>query len=117
ANDMMLWMMETKNELLAVVNYSTELFDAETMQRFLAAFGALLGAIVENPNQSIADLRLGSAAEQAKSRDQGAPAGTSGPSIVQRVRGVAVEHGAKIAVRSGATTLSYEELARRASGV
>ncbi len=62
--DITLMMAETPQGLRATVQYSQDLFAAETIQRLLANFQTLLAGIVKNPQRPLAQLPLLSAAEQ-----------------------------------------------------
>jgi len=63
ANDVSLWIMENETGLMGGLNYSTDLFDRATMQRFLASFRMLLRSIVEDAEQPVSLLRIVSEAE------------------------------------------------------
>jgi amino acid adenylation domain-containing protein len=56
--DLGLFAGEIPDGLFCTVEYSTDLFDASTIQRLLGHFRVLLEAIVEDPDQRIGDLPL-----------------------------------------------------------
>jgi amino acid adenylation domain-containing protein len=56
--DLSFFVEETAQGLYTMVEYSTELFEAETIQRMLGHWQVLLAAIVENPAQTIESLPL-----------------------------------------------------------
>jgi amino acid adenylation domain-containing protein len=56
--DFSLEFVNTENELTGFLEYSTELFDAKTIERLLAHYQTLLESIVRNPTQSVARLEL-----------------------------------------------------------
>ena len=56
--DLLLELTETPTELTGFFEYSTDLFEAATIARILANFQTLLQAIVENPDQAIAEIPL-----------------------------------------------------------
>jgi non-ribosomal peptide synthetase component F len=58
SNDLMLWTMEYQSHLLAALNYSSELFDHGTAERFLRQLRTLLLAALEDPTQSIATINI-----------------------------------------------------------
>ena len=58
SNDLMVWMMERRDDMLAVANYSRELFDDATMARLLRSFVRLLEAAAENPDARLSELAL-----------------------------------------------------------
>ena len=62
--DLSLLMSEADAELLALLEYNTDLFDANTISRMLEHFQVLLAGICADPNQSITTLPLLTAAEQ-----------------------------------------------------
>ncbi len=62
--DLTLFVRERGGALQAVVEYNTDLFDAETIQRMLGHYQTLLEGIVSNPEQRISDLPLLTNAER-----------------------------------------------------
>ena len=50
--------VEESNEPKLALNYSTDLFEAETIERMLGHYERLLTAVVENPEQGIWDLAM-----------------------------------------------------------
>jgi len=56
--DIDLNVIENNGELLLQMNYSTDLFEAETINRMLRHFQTLLEGIVANPEQRLSDLPL-----------------------------------------------------------
>jgi amino acid adenylation domain-containing protein len=56
--DIDLNVVENNGELLLQINYSTDLFEAETINRMLGHFQTLLEGIVANPEQRLSDLPL-----------------------------------------------------------
>ena len=56
--DLTLWLYETGPYLKAVMEYSTDLFEGETIARMLRHFVQLLANAVNNPEQRIAELAL-----------------------------------------------------------
>ncbi len=62
--DLVMFAIEKPEGLLCFVEYSTDLFDAITIQRLLGHFQVLLTAITETPEGRIADLPLLPAAEE-----------------------------------------------------
>ncbi|NJR73457.1 MAG: hypothetical protein HC773_06715 [Scytonema sp. CRU_2_7] len=63
-NDLVFDMMETKELLLGIFRYNTDLFDATTISRMVGHFQTLLDCIVTNSEQQISSLPLLTAAEQ-----------------------------------------------------
>jgi amino acid adenylation domain-containing protein len=62
--DLSLDMTETPQGLVGTVEYSTDLFTADTITRLLGHFQTLLEGMVANPDQRLVDLPLLTAAEQ-----------------------------------------------------
>ncbi|MEO6238624.1 MAG: amino acid adenylation domain-containing protein [Vicinamibacterales bacterium] len=56
AADVMLWMMESNTGLMAMLNYSTELFDRITMERFMMRFSQLIDQVLEEPTRQVREL-------------------------------------------------------------
>jgi amino acid adenylation domain-containing protein len=56
--DLRLSMSEIGSELMGTLQYSTELFDAPTIQRMLGHFETLLESIAKNPDTRISELSL-----------------------------------------------------------
>ncbi|HEY4575941.1 MAG TPA: amino acid adenylation domain-containing protein, partial [Thermoanaerobaculia bacterium] len=64
--DLSLTLMEHGGELIGEAEYATELFDAPTIDRFVAHFERLLAAATAGPDLRAFDLPLASAAESAQ---------------------------------------------------
>jgi len=62
--DLTLFLWEQADELVGVLEYNTDLFEASTIERLLTHYQYLLESIVAKPSQSLAHLALFSAAEQ-----------------------------------------------------
>ncbi|MBW4625283.1 MAG: amino acid adenylation domain-containing protein [Brasilonema octagenarum HA4186-MV1] len=56
--------VETGSDLLVECDYSTDLFDSQTIQRWMEHFGILLEGIVTHPEQRLSDLPLLTQAQQ-----------------------------------------------------
>ncbi len=57
-NDLMLWVMETRDGLLLMLNYSTELYEQQSAKEFLAGFRTLLGSVLEDVKRPVRELPL-----------------------------------------------------------
>lgn len=116
ANDLMVWMVERHDHLIAVVNYSTELFTTETINMIVRSFATLVDDIVKRPNESLAKLRLVHE-QDASLLDDSAAAIQSGSLLhellAQRLPGQA----AAPAVVRGSSSTSYAELDRMSRAV
>ena len=62
--DLTLTMEETEAGLIGSLEYSTDLFNAQTITRMLGHFQTLLASIVSDPDQHLRDLKLLDEAEQ-----------------------------------------------------
>ena len=62
--DLTLFVRERGGVLHAVVEYKTDLFEAETIRRMLGHYQTLLEGIVANPDQRLSDLPLLTSAER-----------------------------------------------------
>jgi amino acid adenylation domain-containing protein len=56
--DITFWMMESKDKLLLVVNYRSDLFDAATIRGFLDQYVTVLDAIQRRPATTLAELEM-----------------------------------------------------------
>ncbi|MCG6924074.1 MAG: amino acid adenylation domain-containing protein [Acidobacteria bacterium] len=118
AADMILWFMEQKGELLAALNFRTDLFDQETMTRFLEHYRNLVAAIVADPGQTVAGLSMVGAEESARVRGLGEPSET--PETLSALDAFAAQvkkAPEAVAVESGETTRTYRELHREAEAL
>ena len=64
--DLTLNLSETSRGLRGFLEYNTDLFDAETIQRIVGHFEHLLKAVVANPKEVVSQLEMLSDAEQAR---------------------------------------------------
>ncbi len=62
--DLFMSMMDTKQGLIATLEYNTDLFNADTITRMLGHFQTLLEGIVADPDQCLSDLPLLTPAER-----------------------------------------------------
>lgn len=93
-------------------NFATDLFRAETIQRFCASYITLLEALAENPRAKLADLPLVAAEEEAALLALGT--GPEAPWAPEALYKVFEHHAARqpeaIAVIDGEETLTYGAL-------
>jgi amino acid adenylation domain-containing protein len=66
ANELMLWTMDTRSHLLAMLNYSTDLFDEATARRLLRHLETILDGILENPKARLGELPVSPPEERAE---------------------------------------------------
>jgi amino acid adenylation domain-containing protein len=116
--DVSLSLIETKNGLKGHLEYATDLFDAETIQRMISHFQTLLSEILVNPHQRLAELPLLTAAEQRQLLTEWNPAKTGVPPtrwVHQWFEDQVVRSPDAIAVVFEQEQLTYSELNRRAN--
>ncbi|HEY0737521.1 MAG TPA: amino acid adenylation domain-containing protein [Herpetosiphonaceae bacterium] len=119
AFDLTLSIEEQPDGLLAEMQYSSELFDAATIERLLEHLAVLLAEVIAAPEQSIARLLLLSAAEEQQLTAWNQ---TCAPYPAERcIHELIAEQAGRtpdaIAVTFGDQQLSYAELDRRANQV
>ncbi|HEX3525655.1 MAG TPA: amino acid adenylation domain-containing protein [Thermoanaerobaculia bacterium] len=98
------------------LTYSTDLFDATTMQRFAAHFAALLDTAAADPQRSLADLSFLSAGEMAQLlREWNDTRGAADPLPLHlRFAAQAMATPQAVAVETATRSLTYRELSDRA---
>lgn len=62
--DLTLAMSETEDGLSGIIEYNTDLFEAETVKQLAGHFGQLLRSTIEDPQQRVGELRMLSAREE-----------------------------------------------------
>ncbi|HTQ78615.1 MAG TPA: amino acid adenylation domain-containing protein, partial [Thermoanaerobaculia bacterium] len=117
--DLSLGLSETPAGLRGGLNYSTELFDAPTIQRLGDHFQALLAAALADPNRSLAELPLLSAAEQHQLQvewnDSAAPTGDPLATLPRLFADQVARTPDRVAVTYENEALTYAGLERRAN--
>lgn len=114
--DLTLMFLETTPELSGIVDYSTELFDRSTIDRFTQRFKLVLAALVAAPHRRISEVDLRTAAESTELAiwNQTTREYPSTACLDELIRARAIADPEAIAVVDGADVLSYGELIRRA---
>jgi len=116
--DLELHVVEQPDKLYAVCTYSTDLFDAATIDRLLTHYGVLLEAITENPKQHLAELPLIDSAEQDRLLTQLNQTQSQYPRDVC-IHDLFVQQAAQtphaVALIEGDQQLTYEQLNTRAN--
>jgi amino acid adenylation domain-containing protein len=119
-SDLVLELIDKDGPLRGWLEYSNELFEADTIKRMAAHFRMLLESIVANPDDQISRLQLLPAVERKQvvvnwNRTQTKPS-TFGNFVERFAK--QVEHTPEgVAVSHGPVRLSYLELARRAASI
>jgi amino acid adenylation domain-containing protein len=118
--DLTLSLAETADGLTGMLEYNTDLFERERMERLLGHFKELLAAVVRAPAERVFELPLMGAAERRQvlhewnETERGYEAVGGMHELFERQ----VERsGTAVAVRCGAAQLSYTELNERANQV
>ena len=116
--DLSLSMAESKDGLIGTFNYNTDLFDAATIRRMAGHFECLLDAVVSNPDEQIARLRLLTETEKNKVlfewNDARRDYGKDDPLHLAFAEQARLTPDA-VAVRFEQTELTYRELNQRAN--
>ncbi|MFL6200193.1 MAG: amino acid adenylation domain-containing protein, partial [Thermoanaerobaculia bacterium] len=99
------------------VEYSTEIFDASTIDRFCGSFVTLLTAMVEDPARRVSELPLMTAAElEQLSEWNPVPPAERGRAAIHRVFEAQVDRTPdRPAISAGGDALTYRELDERAN--
>ena len=117
--DLTLSMMETEEGLAGSIEYSTDLFEAETIERFFGHYTKLLEAAVQAPDESIATLAMLPEEERQRLLVEWNQSGESyaegNQTLPELFAGQAKRTPDEIAVVSGGEQLSYHELDGRAN--
>jgi amino acid adenylation domain-containing protein len=116
-HDLTLYMWDAADELVSLLEYSTDLFDASTAARMLRHFATLLSAIAEDPQRRLAALPLLRPAEQwqllGEWNNTALPLPANG--VLGRFAAQVARTPDAVAVTLHAASLSYRALDRRAN--
>lgn len=118
--DLMLTMGETGNGLGGFFQYNADLFDASTIERWVASFQVLLQAIVSSPENQVAGLSLLTHAEKKQLLWEFNRTGLEydrHAALHQRIAQRARQHPGQVAILCGDAELSYQKLNARAAQV
>ncbi|WP_432108394.1 amino acid adenylation domain-containing protein [Streptomyces sp. AA1529] len=119
--DLTLDLRETPDGLTGAVEYSTALFDRETVRRFVRHFTTLLESLAEAPQTRISRLELLDGAERGGGAEAEAAPGGAVPwadqCLHERFEDVVRQAPDAVAVRCADRTLSYGELNARANRI
>jgi amino acid adenylation domain-containing protein len=116
--DLTLMVVETGEQLQAALEYSTDLFDAETIERMAANFQVLLASIVVAPQQPIGSLAFLAPAERELLLETWNQTEAPYPheQCIHQLFELQVEYTPKsVAVIAGEESLNYAELNSRAN--
>jgi amino acid adenylation domain-containing protein len=116
--DLSLDLIETSEGLQAELEYSTDLFEEETIARMLGHFQVLLAGIIANPDQPISQLPLLTAVEQHQILTQWNPPSQEDPCslcIHELFEAQVARSPQAIAIAFAGQQLTYAELNTRAN--
>jgi amino acid adenylation domain-containing protein/non-ribosomal peptide synthase protein (TIGR01720 family) len=115
--DLFLNIVEQDDRLMLALDYSTELFDAETARRWMKHYANLLESIVSNPQQRLSELSLLDAAERHQLLNEWNTTRTEFPrGCLHELFEAQVERTPDaVAVCFGDERLSYRELNEKAN--
>ncbi len=115
--DLALLLFEQGDRITGQAEYARDLFDAATIDRFLAAFASVLAAAVESPDRPISRLPLVDAEERRLLLDPGPSRAAAAPSscLHELVEAHARRAPGAPAVRFRGRTWTYEEVDRAAN--
>jgi amino acid adenylation domain-containing protein len=113
-NDLTMWAMHSTKDLLVVVNYSTELFAASTIEWLLDAYKALVAEVLRNPSIQLGRLSLISneAGAFAKQASGGARARVNVSTIGQHLAANAAADESRTAISQDNRSVTYGSLCR-----
>src|SRR5256886_16128205 len=117
--DLTLLLSETEHGLDGLIEYSTDLFDAETIRRLCGHYGTLLDGIVRDPDQRVAALPLLTDGERRQllvaRNDTVATFPPRDRGVHQLIQEVAERAPDQIAIAFERQPVTYGELDRRAN--
>jgi amino acid adenylation domain-containing protein len=116
--DLSLDLLEDLDGLVAVAEYSTDLFDGQTITRMLRHFQNVLEGVVENPDERIARLPLLASAEREQLLVRWNETHKDYPvdrCLYELFEAQVKRSPSAVAVEGGGEQLSYAELNRRAN--
>ncbi|NEQ48312.1 MAG: amino acid adenylation domain-containing protein [Leptolyngbya sp. SIOISBB] len=115
--ELTLVMQETEQGLISTVEYRTDLFQPETIARFLQHYEAVLQAMITQPDLAIATLPLLNPDAQRSLLEQWSQIHADHPTscLHHQIERQAARTPAAIAIIDGRTQLTYQDLNQRAN--
>ncbi len=112
ANDLMVWMVERHDHMVAVVNYSSELFERETVEAIVRGFSTLVDDVVAHPERKLSELLV------VHEQDSRALAASSAPaSDPESLESLLARQTSEAAVQQDGSSLSGAALQAQSSAV
>lgn len=111
-NDLSFWLKESEDKIIGAIDYSTDLFDRETIRRFQVHYTNLLKSCLDDPDKEIFRLEMLTEKDVdmvhhwSKAHD----VWPAGHSILDRFKKRATDDPDQIAVTEGNRNVSYGEL-------
>ncbi len=115
-SDTTIRMRELTDGYAGRLTYRRDLFDRETMERYVGHFGEVVEILLVGDDRTVADIELGSVAAQHEALAVTTANGDD-RLAVERFRDAAAADPAKVAVHHEGETITYGDLARRSAAV
>ncbi|MCK1326627.1 amino acid adenylation domain-containing protein [Bradyrhizobium sp. 156] len=118
--DIIISVEEVADRLSGYVQYNSDLFESEAIDRLIASFEILLDSLVADPDRSVDDLEIVPAADLHRMLvewNQTEVAFAEQRSIPEIIAEIAARSPLMIAVTDGETSLTYGQLERRATAL
>jgi non-ribosomal peptide synthetase component F len=118
--DLTLTLFESEGGLSGQVEYATDLFEADTVARWMEYYERILRAMVETPERRLSEVSLLTGEERAEIVEEWQATTTEYPreaTLAELFEQQAAERGDAVAVRYGSETLTYAELNAAANRV
>jgi len=109
ANDLMIWAVERRNQLVAIANYNAELFEHASVERFLRSLQTLLESIVKNPSARLSELAILAAADVAELTRAAEPSALR-PELITTLLAESRDRFASVPAYQGDAALDYTGL-------
>ncbi len=118
-NDLTLWMQQYPTLMSAVLNFSTELFDAASAQLFLEQLRALLTTALAEPDRTLGQLALVTEADGVTTAALPVRDTTriSAPPVLSAIARIAIERESAIAVQGNSARETFGALWTRAGAI
>ncbi len=116
-NDMMLWVMESATGLRAVLNYSSELFDRETANRFLRHLRTVLRSVLQDSSRLVDALEIIPEEDRVLVLGRADTAPPPTWNVAARVASHMVSNPEAIALQSGRVSLTRAAVVERAQRI
>lgn len=118
--DLALGVTELRTELVLSVNYATQLFKRKTIERLVAYFNRIIGAMVENPDVLIGNIDILSHEEKHQILETFNPQAkpyAEFSTVIDLFESQALKTPSKVAVRFSEHSLSYQALQERSDRI